>query len=99
MRWLGKVSFSLYLVHVPVLATLAFSWGDENWPLVLLAGMPLSVLVAWAFYAVVERPAHLLARASARGTRHLFSSRYAEAEARAASPSGEHGAAPEPTAR
>lgn len=62
MQWLGKISFSLYLVHVPVLATLAFAIGWEQWPVVGLVGIPLSVLVAWAFYQAVEARIHQVAR-------------------------------------
>ena len=60
--WLGKVSFSLYLVHAPILATLAFSFGDARWWLVGIVGVPLSLLVAAAFFQLVERPSHGLAR-------------------------------------
>jgi peptidoglycan/LPS O-acetylase OafA/YrhL len=61
-QWLGKVSFSLYLVHVPVLATIAYLFGDGAWWLIGIVGVPGSLLVAWAFNAGVERPAHRLAR-------------------------------------
>lgn len=61
-QWLGKVSFSLYLVHVPVIATVAFIVGDERWWLVGLIAVPVSAGLAQVFYAFVERPAHSLAR-------------------------------------
>lgn len=60
--WFGKISFSLYLVHVPVLVTLTFLWGGKDWPVVGLVGIPLSILVGWGFYWAVERPSHRLAR-------------------------------------
>lgn len=66
LAWLGAVSFSLYLVHVPILATLAFSWGDENWPLVAVVGIPLSLVVAWVFLKLVELPSQKLARAAGK---------------------------------
>ncbi|WP_261167138.1 acyltransferase [Microbacterium sp. Marseille-Q6965] len=72
-RWLGDVSFSLYLVHAPILATLAFSWGDDHWMLVALVGVPLSLAAAWAFFHVVERPAHRAARAVGSRVAALFS--------------------------
>lgn len=62
MQWLGKISFSLYLIHVPVLATLAFALGSENWALVGVIGIPLSLLVAWVFYQAVEARIHQVAR-------------------------------------
>jgi peptidoglycan/LPS O-acetylase OafA/YrhL len=61
-QWLGRISFSLYLVHVPVLVTLAFAFGDGMWWLVGLVGVPASLLLALAFYFGVERTAHRLAR-------------------------------------
>jgi peptidoglycan/LPS O-acetylase OafA/YrhL len=61
-QWLGKISFSLYLVHVPLLATLAYTLGDGTWWLVGALGVPGSLLAAWAFHAGVERPSHRLAR-------------------------------------
>lgn len=62
IQWLGKISFSLYLVHVPVLATLAFAFGSEAWLLVGVLGIPISLLVAWGFYEGVEARMHTLAR-------------------------------------
>jgi peptidoglycan/LPS O-acetylase OafA/YrhL len=62
MQWLGKISFSLYLVHVPILATLAYAVGSQNWQLVGLLGIPLSLLVAWGFYQLVEAKMHQAAR-------------------------------------
>jgi peptidoglycan/LPS O-acetylase OafA/YrhL len=61
-QWLGKISFSLYLVHVPVLVTLAFALGDGMWWLVGLVGVPASLALAWAFYFGIERTTHRLAR-------------------------------------
>ncbi len=63
---LGRVSFSLYLVQAPVIATLAFAFGDRNWPLVVALGIPVCLLVAWGFFVAVERPSHRLARWTAR---------------------------------
>jgi peptidoglycan/LPS O-acetylase OafA/YrhL len=77
-QWLGRVSFSLYLIHVPILATLSFLLGDEKWWLVALLTIPLALLAAWAFHRGIERPSHRLARrisevvargAAATGTR------------------------------
>lgn len=66
-RWLGRISFSLYLVHVPVLASVAFVLGDENWPLVAAIAIPASFAIAWLFHVAVETPSHRLARRA--GTR------------------------------
>ena len=61
-QWLGRVSFSLYLIHVPILATLSFLLGDDKWWLVALLTIPLALLAAWAFHRGIERPSHRLAR-------------------------------------
>ena len=65
LLWLGRVSFSLYLVHMPVLATAlhaAHGWLPP-W-VALVAGVPASLLAAAAFHAWVEAPAHRLSRRS-----------------------------------
>jgi len=63
LQWLGRVSFSLYLVHMPV--QLAIQHGlhtvlSEFWmePLTIVA----SLLAAWAMYHLVERPSQHLSR-------------------------------------
>ena len=66
-QWLGRISFSLYLVHVPILVTLTFLIGDDRWWLVALLAVPLSLGVGWGFYRVVERPSHRLARHITQG--------------------------------
>ncbi|MBG6239562.1 peptidoglycan/LPS O-acetylase OafA/YrhL [Mycetocola sp. CAN_C7] len=60
--WLGRVSFSLYLVHIPVIVTCSYLFGDDRWWLVAGVGIPASVALAWLFHVAVETPAHVLAR-------------------------------------
>lgn len=62
VQWLGRVSFSLYLVHVPVIVTIAYLVGPERWQLFMPLGLPISLLVAWGFYLVAERSSHRFAR-------------------------------------
>ncbi|SDL33354.1 acyltransferase family protein [Microbacterium azadirachtae] len=62
MQWLGRISFSLYLVHAPILATLCYLLGAERWWLACLIGVPLSLVAAAAFHALVERQSQVLAR-------------------------------------
>ena len=64
--WLGKISFALYLVHVPVLFSLGsflYCWGHQHGlpPTVVLTAIVVtevgvSLMVAWAFYLWIERP-------------------------------------------
>lgn len=66
-QFLGRISFSLYLVHLPVLVTLTWALGDWNWPIAAAIGVPLAVLAGWAFFRVVEKPLHKVARSAKRG--------------------------------
>ncbi|MGN8026016.1 acyltransferase family protein [Microbacterium sp. 22242] len=66
MQWLGRVSFSLYLVHAPILASLCYLLGAERWWLACLIGAPLSLIAAGAFHRLVERPAQELSATAGR---------------------------------
>lgn len=52
LSWLGKLSYSLYLWHYPVLRYLR-DYGD--WQIALLLGLPVSLALAALSYATVER--------------------------------------------
>jgi peptidoglycan/LPS O-acetylase OafA/YrhL len=71
--WLGTFSYSLYLTHAPVLALLHLAARTAHFSmpaifvLMLGAGVPLSVAVAYGFHVVFERrfmPGHLAAVAA-----------------------------------
>lgn len=62
IQWLGKVSFSLYLIHEPIV--LAFAFGLRPWSSV--AAIPVSLFAAAVFYRLVESPSHRLAQAVGR---------------------------------
>ncbi|MCB4824228.1 acyltransferase family protein [Roseicella aerolata] len=63
LAWIGKVSFSLYLVHVPVILA-ALHLAPTGLPLwtVLAAAVLLSLLLAWGFFHLAERPSIWLGR-------------------------------------
>lgn len=63
LRFLGTISFSLYLVHVPILAAVQHGLHGRL-PVVAIWGIGVlaSLLAAWAFCRAVERPAHRLAQ-------------------------------------
>jgi peptidoglycan/LPS O-acetylase OafA/YrhL len=67
MQWLGSRSFSLYLVHLPVVATVALLLGGTP-PLLLALGGSLLVTLPLTevFYRLVERPSHRVARRAGR---------------------------------
>jgi peptidoglycan/LPS O-acetylase OafA/YrhL len=70
MLALGHFSYSLYLTHLPVVALCYFALrplGLSPLPfslLLLLTGSTASLVVAWVFYLVVERPSMLWRRPS-----------------------------------
>lgn len=60
MLFLGTISFSLYLVHRPIMIAVAFATGVGAVPAVIAT--VLSVGLATAFYFAFERPVHRLSR-------------------------------------
>ena len=55
--WLGAISYSLYLVHVPlILAALILLHAVLPAWVILAGAIPASLLVAWAFDRVVAKP-------------------------------------------
>ena len=92
-QFLGRISFSLYLIHVPIIATLAYVLGDAQWWLVGIIGLPLSIGAAAVFHRFVEIPSQRLAHhigARVAGTRRATAS----ADRESAPRSGEE--APQP---
>lgn len=63
---LGLLSFSLYLVHEPIVVTMAFLRPEAPARLILLVAVPVSLVAAMVFYRLVESPAHRLAKALGR---------------------------------
>ena len=64
--WLGRVSFSLYLVHFPVVVAFGTMFGPGRWWLGALVSVPLSLVLAQLMYRWVELPAQRLANATGR---------------------------------
>jgi peptidoglycan/LPS O-acetylase OafA/YrhL len=68
-RYLGRISFSLYLVHVPVILMLTIlTHGALSLPLLIAIVVPVSIALAAAFERTVTAPSaslgHRLAQAS-----------------------------------
>lgn len=58
---LGNMSYSLYVVHYPILALLGALWLSHHsdlprTPWLMLSGITVSLSVAWCVYRVAERP-------------------------------------------
>jgi peptidoglycan/LPS O-acetylase OafA/YrhL len=65
--WLGSISYSLYLVHVPLLMlAVIVLHGRVPVPGILLAILPTSILAAWGFDRLVTKPCARLGRHLAR---------------------------------
>jgi peptidoglycan/LPS O-acetylase OafA/YrhL len=68
LAWLGKISYSLFLIHFPVLVLVAAIWARLGWntPELAVAGLlvafVLSVVSAAGFHRWIETPAARLAR-------------------------------------
>ncbi|TFD73286.1 acyltransferase [Cryobacterium fucosi] len=70
--WLGTVSFTLYLVHFPIVVTFGNLFGPEFWWLGALVSVPLSLVFAQLMTRWVERPSLKLAAAAGRAFAHPF---------------------------
>jgi len=60
-KFLGNISYSLYLVHIPVggrIINLCKTFTESEWvrSLFVFVALIISVLVAWLFYRYIERP-------------------------------------------
>jgi len=68
LQFLGKISYSLYLIHLTVLYTLiyvSFAWArswNPDWYLILVAYLGLSIGTAVIFFKAVEEPCMRLSR-------------------------------------
>jgi peptidoglycan/LPS O-acetylase OafA/YrhL len=72
-QWLGTVSFSLYLVHEPLVVSVATMTPPTPRGLLvtLSVGVPLSLGAAMIFFHLVERPSMRLAATVGRSARQL----------------------------
>lgn len=61
-QFLGKISFSLYLLHVPIIVTMVFILPQEYIVLAVGIGCVVSVLSAIVFNKYVDIPSQLFAR-------------------------------------
>jgi len=94
-QWLGRVSFSLYLVHLPIILAAATLLRGVSLPLGLILGVAASFGVAELFFRYVESPAHRLSVAAGRAVER----RIVKGNRAAFAPTGSAAAVPsDPTA-
>ena len=65
--WLGSISYSLYLLHVPIggkVMNLAERYGTHSWvmPLALAVALSICLISAWCYWRWIELPFHQLSR-------------------------------------
>ncbi len=66
VQWLGSISFSLYLVHEPIVVSVdRLLPGDNPWE-VLAVALPLALLAAAAFHRAIEVPSLAVSRWAGR---------------------------------
>ena len=65
-QWLGELSYSLYLVHWPLVCALYYFWWPEPHWLVRTLALILSFALAYALYWGVEKPLRSKPKANSR---------------------------------
>lgn len=65
-QWLGRVSFSLYLVHLPIILAGVTLLRSVSLPLALAVSVAASFVAAELFHRYVEQPSHRLSIAAGR---------------------------------
>ncbi|KRE66453.1 hypothetical protein ASG79_10680 [Arthrobacter sp. Soil761] len=58
VQWLGTVSFSLYLVHEPIVVAFGFLFGSNLAILAIVVAVVTSLMVAQLFQIFIEKPSH-----------------------------------------
>lgn len=66
LLWLGRISFSLYLVHEPIIIGTAYLFGPGNEYIASPVAMAASFIVCSLFFRFVERPSHMVAKKAAK---------------------------------
>lgn len=73
VQFSGAISFSLYLVHVPILIFSTYLFAGKPWYEALLFGIPLAVVVAVFFRWLVEKRSHGWSKAAGKWATQRYS--------------------------
>lgn len=61
-KWLGDISYSIYLVHSLVLYVMIQQFNVSHWWVLLSAGLVITVIISALMYRFVEKPSMDLAK-------------------------------------
>lgn len=75
LQFVGRISFSLYLVHVPILIFTTYLTGGHSWLAAVALGAALSILVATGFWWLLESPSHGWARRTGEWASRCYAAR------------------------
>jgi peptidoglycan/LPS O-acetylase OafA/YrhL len=71
-QWVGRRSFTLYLIHVPILLCIDLALGgNASTAVLMVVTLPTVLLATAAFHLAIERPSHRLANATGRWATRL----------------------------
>jgi peptidoglycan/LPS O-acetylase OafA/YrhL len=56
IQFLGQISYTTYMVHIPVLMAMAWGWDLRQGPVVKILGIALTLVLAYLLTVLVERP-------------------------------------------
>lgn len=58
LQWIGKISFSLYLYHLPAILLTRYIGATQNAPVKVLLSMGITIIVSWLSWRIVEKRFH-----------------------------------------
>ena len=81
LQFFGKRSYSLYLVHEPIVVSLAYGFGLSSNPIILfIISLPICIIASDLFWRFIERPTVNLSRNLVSSISSRFGSKHSEAK-------------------
>lgn len=75
LHWAGTVSFSLYLVHVPIILTFYYLFPTLSLPVVAVLAVVTAIALSVGFYWLVEKRSHTLSKLAGAAVARGFAQR------------------------